>query len=308
MELKLGKLPPVIDHRTIPLRAILRTEQLPELPLVYDLHEVHNIVDNFVFRNAGEDALGNCVKASRAHQTLVFEGFEQGKQIEITDQEVVDEYFKETGGRDTGLILLASIKDWRNDGWPVGGKNYKIYSFASVDWLDHDEVKHCIHLLGGVNLGMKVYQTDLDQFNAGEGWHLTNNNGSFKGRHGIYAFRYRDIDNGIESVKYPDSSKVVSYSQDGVWVMTWGRGQFMTWDFFDARIDEAYGIVDNRNKWMGDDSPLDVEELDAWLKKITEGNEEYNPCPFAQSITGALNRLARKLRRQSRFRTYRYGI
>jgi hypothetical protein len=262
---------------------------LPELPLVYDNHEVYGIVDDFMFAN---DEHGCCVISSRGHHTLVFEGYEQEKQIEITDQEIKDEYFEQTGGRDTGLILLTSINDWRNDGWPVGGRNYTIYAFASVDWLDHDEVKHCIHLLGGVNLGMKVYQTDLDQFDAGEGWHLTGSNGQFKGRHGIYAYRYRDINNGIESVQYPDSSKVVSYSQDGVWVMTWGKGQFMTWDFFDARIDEAYGIVDNRNKWMGDDSPVDVKRLDAYLQKITEGRGGNSGCaiPFLGYIWKAFKR------------------
>ena len=279
MELKLGKLPPVIDHRTIPLRLIIRAELLPELPSVYDNHEVYNVVDDFMFAN---DVYGDCVKASRAHQTLVFEAFEQGKQIEITDKEVVDEYFKETGGRDTGLILLTSIKDWRNDGWPIGGRNYTIYAFASVDWFDHDEVKHCIHLLNGVNFGMKVYQTDLDQFKAGEGWHLTGSDGAFKGRHGVYACKYRDIDNGEEWAKYHNSSKVVSYSLDGVWAMTWGRKQFMTWDFWDARVDEAYGIVDNKNKWMGDDSPVDVQKLDAYLQEITKGRGENSGCaiPF----------------------------
>ena len=302
MELKLGKLKPVIDHRTIPLRAVLKAELLPELPLIYDNHEVHDIVDNFMYAN---NEHGCCVISSRGHHTLVFEGFEQGEQIEITDQEIKDEYFEQTGGPDRGLVLLTSIKDWRNDGWPVGGRNYTIYAFASVDWPDHDEVKHCIHLLGGVNLGMKIYQADLDQFNAGEGWHLTDNNGSFKGRHGVYGFKYRDMNNGEEWVKYPESSKVVSYSQDGVWVMTWGRKQFMTWDFFDARIDEAYGIVDNKNKWMQDTSPVDVVKFEGYLKKITEGNEAPNPCPIAQGIVQRLNAASKKFNRHSRFKTFR---
>lgn len=305
MELKLGKLPPVIDHRTIPLRAVLRAELLPELPAVYDIDEVlGGIDDNFVFNNS---KYGDCVIAARAHQTLRFEKYEQGIQIPISDDEVVGEYFEQTGGRDTGLILLTSIKDWRNDGWEVGGKNYTIYAFASVDWPDHEEVKHCIHLLGGVNFGMRVYQTDMDQFHAGEGWHLTDDNGAFKGRHGVYACQYRDINNGIESVKYPDSSKVVSYSQDGVWAMTWGRKQFMTWDFWDARVDEAYGIVDNKNKWQPD-SALDVEKLDAYLQEITAGNEEPNLCPIANGIVKGLNTMSMGLGRHSRFRTYRYGI
>lgn len=267
--LKFGKLPPKIDSRTIRLSSIIREELLPELPPTWDCHEIRDtegnilftIQDNFVFRNAGKDALGNCVKAARAHQTLVFEGFEQGKQIEITDQEVVDEYFEETGGRDSGLILLLSLNDWRNNGWLVGGKIYTIYAFASVDWKNHDEARHCIHLLGGVNFGMKVYQKDVDQFNADEPWHLTGDDGDLRGRHGVYLHNY-------------------IANQGGITCTTWGRQQPMTWDFWDNRIDEAYGIVDNRNAWQGDDSALDVQKLDAYLNKITGNGGVPQGCSF----------------------------
>jgi hypothetical protein len=263
MELKLGKKPAVIDPlgRTIKLSSILIPEKLPELPPSYDLHEVYGIQDNFMFAN---DQYGDCVKASRAHQTLVFEAFEQGKQIQIRDQEVVDEYFYETGGLDSGLVLLYSLKDWRNDGWLVGDKIYTIYAFASVDWKDHNQVKHAIHLLGGVNFGMMVYSKDLEQFRNGEVWDLTGNDGSLEGGHGVY---------------------LCGYDQNGLICMTWGKRQRMTWDFWDKRVDEAYAIVDNRNHWQGD-SPVDVEALDAILEEITgeTADEPSGCCPFSRLI------------------------
>ena len=79
----------------------------------------------------------------------------------------------------------------------------------------------------------------------------------------------------------------------------------MTWDFFDARIDEAYGIVDNKNKWMQDTSPVDVVKFEGYLQKITEGNEPTNPCPIAQGIVGGLNAASKKFNRHSRFKTFR---
>jgi len=258
-EFKLGKLPAKPDKRTITLSSILREELLPPLPLYYDNQEVLNVDDDFMFAN---DQYGDCVKAARAHQTLVFEAYEQKKQILITDQEVVDEYFRETGGPDSGLVLLYSLKDWRNDGWIAGGEHYTIYAFASVDWKNHDQVKHCIHLLGGVNFGMRVYQTDMDQFQAGEPWHLTANDGRFLGGHGVYLYAY-------------------SYDNEGLWCMTWGKRVKMTWDFWDARIDEAYGIVDNKNHWMEHDSPVDVELLDSYLDEITADNPQPPGCLFA---------------------------
>jgi hypothetical protein len=258
MELKLGKLPAVIDKRTIPLKAILRKELLPELPTIYDLDEVLGVEDNFMY---GNDQYGDCVIAARGHHTLRFEAFEQGWQIPITDQEVVDEYFKESGGADSGLYLLNSLKAWRNDGWLIGGKAYTIYAFASVDWKDHDEVKHCIHLLGGVNFGMKVYERDMEQFKAGEVWDIMPYSGNLLGGHGVYLHAY-------------------AYDEYGITCMTWGKRQRLTWAFWDDRVDEAYGIVDNKDDWVGD-SPIDVVKLDAFLDEITEGRGEGNPgCSF----------------------------
>jgi len=276
MELKFGKLPPRIDKRTIPLSKILKVKLLPELPTSYNLHEVLNVDDDFMFAN---DKYGNCVKASRAHQTLVFEAFEQGKQIKITDQEVVDDYFKETGGPDSGLYLLDSLKDWRKDGWEVGGKVYTIYAFASVDWKNHDEVKHCIHLLGGVNFGMMVFQKDIDQFNAGEDWELTGFDSIFRSRHGVYLYAY-----GHNHHDCPHCA--VGWDEDGIICMTWGRRQKMSWNFWDARVDEAYAIVDNEDKWLMN-SPVDVVKLNKYLKEITGESEPENGCPVIRGIVKA---------------------
>lgn len=265
MDKKFGKLAPIIDNRTIPLSAILIEEKLPALPSSYDVDDaVNGIEDNFTFNNT---VYGDCVIAARAHQTLRFEKFEQGTQVEITDQEVIDQYFEETGGEDSGLYLLSSLKDWRKNGWKVGNKIYTIYAFASVDWKNHDEVKHCIHLLGGVNFGMKVYAKDIEQFDAGQDWELTGNNGWYKGGHGVYSYAY-------------------GYDKQGLECMTWGVRQKMSWDFWDARIDEAYGIVDNRNDWL-EYSPVDVEKLDGYLKEITKDGEQPEiscPCPIIRFI------------------------
>ena len=265
MEYKLGKLPPVIDRRTIRLKSIIRTELLPPLSETFDNHEQYSIVDNFKFNNS---KYGDCVIAARAHQTLVLEAFEQLKQIEILDGEVVNEYFEQSGGQDRGLVLLWSIRDWKNDGWLVGGKDYTIYAFASVDWKDHVEVKHCIHLLGGVNLGITLYREDMNQFTAHETWHLTDNSGEKVGGHGVYAFAY----------------------DDGITMMTWGRAQKATWDWWDARVDEAYGIVDNRNHWLPE-SPVDIHKLDGYLQEITEGRGEPKGCFALSWIMGLIKRI-----------------
>lgn len=284
MEMKLGKLPAKIDKRTILLKAIIRKELLPELPDSHNIDEaLGGIKDDRVFNNK---KYGDCVIAARAHQTLRLEKYEQGFQPPITDQEVIGQYFKETGGLDIGLYLLDSLKEWRKNGWVAGGKTYTIYAFASVDWKDHDEVKHCIHLLGGVNFGMLVPQSALDQFEAEAIWEVVEDDGGNQGGHGVYLYHYGTIE---------------GYDERGITCMTWGRRQFMTWEFFDRYVDEAYGIVDNVDPWLGEDSPVDVEKLNAYLEEITEGRGEgESACKIAKLYAGLGNFVAKLLGRKSR--------
>lgn len=278
MTIRFGKLPPKIDRRTIKLSSILRKELLPALPDYYNIDKYLNIQDNFMFAN---DIYGDCVIAARAHQTLRFETYEQGIQPHISDEEVIKQYLKETGGEDRGLILLLSLVRWRSNGWVVGGKTYNIHAFASVDWKNHDEVKHCIHLLGGVNFGMDVYSTDIEQFDNNEIWELTPSSGEYLGGHGVYTYAY-------------------GYDGEGLLCMTWGKKQKMTWDFWDARVDEAYGIVDNRDEWL-DNSPIDVELLDSYLREITGDSGEPSECVFSQGLVKVLNILWWLAGRKTRF-------
>lgn len=272
-ELKLGLiLPPKIDDRTIPLSAILKTEQLPPLPVSYDVDEtLGGIEDNFMFNNS---IYGDCVIAQQAHFILRLEKYEQGTQIPIADKEVTDEYFRQSGGADNGLYMLNAMKEWRNHGILIGDKVYYIYAFAKAEPLDHTQIKYCIYLFNGLPFGMQVYQTDINQFYASEPWHLTNNNGAFRGGHGVYTFSYKTQHNDCPHC-------LTGWNEDGLTCMTWGKKQFIEWPFWDSRVQEAYGIVDQRDKWLGD-SPVDVVKLDAYLHEITgNSNSGCSIWPFS---------------------------
>lgn len=277
MNLRLGKLPAKLDKRTILLENILRLRVLPPTPEAYDIDRMWGVYDNKMFAN---DSLGCCVISSRAHQTLRFEKFEQSKLIDIKDDEVIQEYFRESGGLDTGLYMLDSLKHWRNDGWEIGNDIYSIYAFASVDYCDIEAVKQCIHLLGGVNLGMILFQNDMEQFEAGKDWALTPTPGKLLGGHAIY---------------------LCAYDKDSVTCMTWGKRQRMSWDFLIGRSDEAYGIVDNRDDWLGNDSPVDINKLDGYLDEIT-GNEEPSNCQFSKVVCSGLNACYKATGRKTRFK------
>ena len=289
---------PLVDFRTIPLRAVLKLDKLPALPAGWDAHEaVGGVIDNNMF---GNDEYGCCVIAAVAHETLTFEVFEQDILIPITTKEVVDEYFRQSHGRDTGLLLTSAMKEWRNTGWIAGGKHYNIHAFAGVEPRDHTQVKYSIFLFNGIIFGMLVFSTDIDQFRKGEPWHLTPHNGAFEGGHGVYGFRYYDEDSisfylkpgevphgqGTGYANFPLFSKILSWNEKGLWCITWGEEQFMTWDFWDARVNQSFAIIDNRNKWLDPKkSSLNLPLLSEQLELVT-GQKQTPVCKISETIRG----------------------
>ena len=270
IDCKLGlRLPELYDIRTIPLRAVLRLRELPPLPIQHNAHDaVGGLVDERMF---GNDQYGCCVISAQAHNTLTFEKFEQDMVVPIKDQEVIDEYLRQSGGEDRGLYLSLAMKEWKNRGWDAAGRHYDIYAYASVDKPDHNQVKYSIYLLNGVIFGMQVFETDREQFRNGEPWHLTGNSGQLLGGHGVYGFSYIETHHDCPHC-------LTGWDENGLTCMTWGEEQFMTWEFWDARVNQAYAIVDNRNDWLGKDSPVDVNKLDGYLEEITGGTNSGSGC------------------------------
>ncbi len=124
--IKFGKAPAKLDNRNLKLSAVLRAP-IP-LPAEYDFDVTHNGIPTPMF---GNDQYGDCVMAGRAHQTLRFETAEQGVLISITDKDVLREYLKETGGEDSGLVVLDSLKLWRKRGWSAAKQRFKIKGFRA---------------------------------------------------------------------------------------------------------------------------------------------------------------------------------
>lgn len=265
MPVKLGKLPAQFDYRTLKLSAILR--ELPPVPDTYDVDWGIGLnVPSPVFAN---DRLGDCVIAGRAHHTLSFEGREQKRIIPLTEQDVISQYFKESGGVDNGLFLLESLKVWRTEGWSITDKVttrkvlclpmvtkatkniYTIYAFGSVDWKNPYLVKTCIYLLDGLYTGILLPNSAKHQ----SIWEVDNSPdgkpGSWGG-HCVY---------------------IKCYDADTLTCVTWGARKKMTWEFLYKYCDEAFGIIDQRDSWLGDSSPLDIPKLEDYLKVVTGGKE-----------------------------------
>ena len=257
MDYMLGKLPQKVDKRTFKLRAILNKKLLPPLPDEYITDSTcPSLLDNFMFAN---DKYGCCVMSGRAHITLRFECFEQGQIITISDDDVVNAYLHESGGADSGLVMLDSLRNWRKEGWWAGGKAYNIYAFAQISIKQHNDCRYAVFIFRGAYIGVALPKSakNQDVWDVVEGpdgeW------GSWGG-HCVYVNEYNAI---------------------GPVCITWGKRQQMTWDFWDKYVDEAYAIIDNRDTFVNaETNPLNCEKLVSLLEEVSPVlPEPPNPNP-----------------------------
>jgi len=223
---KLGKAPAKRDARNLKFSALLKAA--PKLPPAYDFDTKHPGIPTPMFAN---DTLGCCVIAGRAHQTLRFEDIEQGSVLMVTDADIKREYFKETGGPDSGLVVLDSLSLWRHKGWRVGKRSYKIRAYAELNRTSRSQMRLAIYADVGVGIGVNLPKCAQSEMDTGQPWARTTGRGSAPGSWGGH-YVY-----------------VPGYTSKGPVCVTWGRKQQMTWAWFDKYCDEAYAIFDGANSF-----------------------------------------------------------
>jgi hypothetical protein len=256
---KTGANPPVVDKRNIMLGTILNVGQLPPLPDSFDVDVGLGVIPDAV---DGNDLLRCCVISARAKQTRRFECSEQGTCPDIQEKVITGEYFLETGGPDSGLDVLASLKKWRREGWNIGGRNYRIYAFAAVNWLDHVEVEYALMLFHGIQITLALPASAQHE----DVWAtLTDRPGSWD-YHQVYGTRYLDV---------------IGYDANGVIIRTWGREQRVTWPWWDKYVCACFVVIDDKNYWLPD-SPVNTEKLGQLLLEAnhTPAEPEPNPLPY----------------------------
>jgi hypothetical protein len=242
---KLGKAPAKKDKRNLKLATLLQAA--PPLPSAYDFDNGHPGIPTPMF---GNDVNGDCVIAGRAHETLRFEDIEQGSVLMITDKDVLKEYFKETGGPDTGLVVLDSLNLWRQKGWKVGKRTYKIQAFAQVNFANHNEVRQAIFADVGIGLGVQLPNSAKQQIQTGQPWDVSSGPDSKPGSWGGH-YVY-----------------VPGYTPSGPVCVTWGRKQQITWAWLDKYCDEAYAIFDAKNRFKK--AVIDKAKIAAFLQTLAK--------------------------------------
>lgn len=243
-DIKLGKLAPKHDSRTLWFDSYIDKPKLPKIPKSYGYSRGIRY-----WGMMGNDKIGDCTAAMEAHAVMCWTNATSKFYIP-TDKEVVDFYSSVTGyngteASDTGAALLDVEKAMRNIG--LGG--HRQGAFTAIQPKNIDHIKLALYIFGCVKIGVQLPDTCFDQ----AVWHIPTNPG------------WSDLPN-------PNSGHAIlltDYDQKFVKVITWGEPKYATWEWIEACMDEGY-VGLSKDFLMGKKSPagFDIANLNADLKLI----------------------------------------
>ena len=178
----------------------------------------------------GNDAAGDCVFASAAHQTMIWNKVRHGHDVAFDDTSVLSDYSAVTGynpadpttdqGTDVRTALSYRLKTGVVD---AGGTRHKIGGYASLRPKDWDQLILAAYIFGAVEIGFEFPDTAMSQFNNSSTW---------------------DVVAGAQIIGGHDVPVVGSmgHTTQGT-ALTWAKRQVFTKAFYEAYNDEAYCIL-----------------------------------------------------------------
>lgn len=202
----------------------------------------------------GNDQVGDCVVASRAHLTRLFTAVGAPATAKFTTDSVISEYSAVTGyvpgdeSTDNGTDMRTMCRYQKNTGLAdADGNRHKIGAYVSVNGIL--EALQSVYVLGGVCIGFWVPESAMEQFDRGEIWDDVGDT-NILGGHEVC---------GVGTMDWTQKITVV----------TWGKRQEMTKAFFEKYVDEQWSYVSSeilsaKGMWRG----LNVDQLSADLNVL----------------------------------------
>ena len=245
--MKLGKLAPKIDDRTLRFGAYLDMATLPPIPASVDWGA--KVTNLGLMLN---DHLGDCTCAAAGHMIQAWTA-NNGNQMTPPDSAILKAY-EDVGGyvdgqdsTDRGAVILDVLNYWRKTG--IG--NHIIGGFTSADPKNHDHIKAAIALLCACDIGVQLPLCWQNQ----DVWDLTDP--TFAG-------------NATPGSWGGHSVPLIAYNATGPICFTWGMRQQITWAGM-AYCDEAYPVmaVDWANEGRPAPSGFNYAQLQADIAALT---------------------------------------
>jgi hypothetical protein len=243
--MKLGKLKPRLDLRTLRLAKYLDLGNLPPIPPARAWDS--GIADWGEMMN---DQVRDCTCAAAAHQIQAWTAA-NGAELTPADADVLAAYEAVSGynpadpNSDLGAAELVVLNYWRQTGI-IG---HQLAAFAAVQPLHSSIVMAALNLFGGLYIGLDLPICAQNQQVWSPAADDTGRAGSWGG-HAVV---------------------VLDYDPNYLTCVTWGKLQPMTWAFFRQYCDEAYAVLSADWAAPGKVAPsgFDFAALQADLKIAT---------------------------------------
>jgi len=250
---KLGKHAVRFDPRTLQFGAYL-TKELPPPPAAVD-YSVH--VTSWPMM--GNDTYGDCTCAAAGHMIEEWTANAQGTPKTLPDNAILAAYNHFShGDADAGANMLDVLNYWRKTG--IGGD--KIHAFAQLQPRSDIQVRDAVYYFGNCYIGVA-----LPDFAVKPGTDFLKTPWVVppKGPVGTAA---PNPNNG-------HCIPAVGYDQRNLYVVTWGALKMMSWEFYDAYMDEAYAVLSK--DWLAKKKTpagLDLATLEVDLAAIPHAMAE----------------------------------
>ena len=237
MNYRLGKLPPVLDTRTLRLKCYLVA--LPKAPATCPWYSKAKAPWGMM----GNQDYGDCAFAALAHARQLMTAV---ATVESSPDEraVVKEYLSYTGGRDSGSVLLDVLNRTRQRGMA----GFTLVAYAAID-VKRQDFRNALHLLGGAYIGLSLPDRVIDVPDMLKApWSGTRGDPNPQNGHCV---------------------ELVGYSAKYAYCVTWGARKAIEWCFLETYCDEAYGLLspDWFRKGQSPDH-FDMAQLQADLAQI----------------------------------------
>jgi hypothetical protein len=170
--------------------------------------------------------LGDCTCAAVGHCIQQWTAEAKKKQVILPDAdieklyEIVGHYNPNNPKSDRGAVEINVLNYWLAN--PVAGN--KLSAFCALEPQNLQEIKDAVYIFGNCYIGLQMPLSAQSQ----TVWTVPPGGATGQGAPGSW---------GGHAVP------IVAYDARGLICITWGELMRMTWQFWDAYCDEAYGLL-----------------------------------------------------------------
>lgn len=218
---KLGKNVPKVDKRTLMFGKYV-TAQLPPPPVAVDYSKPVP-----VWPMMGNDKYGDCTCAAAGHMIEEWTA-NTGTEKTVPDSQILAAYNHfSKGNADAGASMLDVLNYWRKTG--IGGD--QITAYAQLEPKNDVEARDAVNIFGNCYIGVA-----LPNFAVAPGTDFLQTPWVVPPSGPVGNAAAPNPQNG-------HCIPAVGYDSRNLYVVTWGALKSMSWQFYDAYMDEAFAVL-----------------------------------------------------------------